>query len=368
MNEHTIRYRPYGQQAYTSVIVHQTVPDRLQWNELGLGSQCLVVFDQNVEWFADRVVEMMSHEGFSVSPLALVIQTKDLESVTTICRAMVETLPSFVVAIGGGATCDMTAFASSCFRRGTPVILVPTTLLAVADACVSGKTGVDFGGLKNSLGTIYYPRLSFCVLDALRTLDRASFRSGLAEIVKVAITSSPELFTRLEDSGRQLSPTHPDLLDVVIASCKLKADIVEGNPMMRLHSIYGHVIGQAIESLTLGANRHGDCVAIGMGVEGHIAVQLGLWPFDSWKRQMQLLWSLGLPTQVPPAVTIDEIIAQMKKDKLATPNAIRMILPSSVGSVYAHDDDPRTEVSYDLVARCLREYIDTVGSQSTAEA
>lgn len=357
MSEIRINYRPYGQKETLDVRIWEALPEQFNLTFHHFGRRCLLVVDNKVQEFAQQVGDKLMADGHEVAYAMLDATHKNLATATHIWEAMTRTQPDFAVAIGGGAICDLTGFTSSCYRRGIPTILFPTTLLAMADVCISGKTGIDFANIKNSIGTIHFPRVSICVLETLRTLDEFDFRSGLSEMVKISVTSDDSLFSYLESLAPVIGPECPDLPGVIAHSCRLKANIVEGSPLVRLYSLYGHLVGQAIEALHIGRDRHGDCVSIGLHYEGYIAYKLGIWDKDSWLRQMDLLLSLGLPVDMPGDVGVDALLCQMQKDKLSKGGSFNMILPRCIGQVNIIGDDPRTNVPYDFTKDCLTELI-----------
>jgi 3-dehydroquinate synthase len=284
------------------------------------------------------------------------VPPKSLEQAATIWKAMTVHKPDVAVAVGGGTVCDLTGFTASTFRRGIPFVLFPTTLLAMADAAISGKTGIDFNSIKNSVGTIHYSSAVVGILETLNTLGEQEFRSGLSEIVKVAVTSDATFFDWLEEHSTVLYPGDTSLMQAVQHSCFLKAKIVEGNPQIRLHSLYGHLIGQAIEALGIDHKRHGDCVSIGLNAEGFIAFRIGLWQESEWQRQRNLLESFQLPLTIPPDISLEQLLESILKDKHASKTAVKMILPSTIGTVNTVNGNAHTTVPVDLLVRHLQAF------------
>ena len=355
INSAVIKFKPYGKD--TTCTVEIAKASQLEF-EFGheLSGRCLVVYDKNIQWFIPTVCENLTFKGFEPTTFGLDIKLKDMDSALKICNKLIECQPGFSVAIGGGTTCDLTGFASSIYHRGIPVIYFPTTLLAMADVCVSGKTGIDYGNIKNSLGTIHFPLLSICVIDTLQTLNEGEFRSGLSEIVKVAVTSDKIFFHQLETVSEKINNSFDGMYSIIESSCHLKARLVESVPTVRLHSLYGHVIGQALESLGIGRYRHGDCVSIGLNAEGYIAWKLGLWGKDNWIRQRNLLEALSLPLTIPRDIKINEIVRHIRNDKLSTQSHANLILPIGMGEMYSQSGDPRVKIPYDLIFEYLREF------------
>lgn len=165
-----------------------------------------------------------------------------------------------VVAVGGGVSGDMAGFAAACYMRGVDFYNVPTTLLSQVDSSIGGKTAVDFGGAKNIIGAFYQPRAVLIDTDTLKTLDKRQISAGLAEVIKMSLTSDAELFSLLE--SKELGE---NLCEVIVAALKIKkqvveADVKEGGVRKILN--FGHTLGHAIEAC--GGLLHGECVALGM--------------------------------------------------------------------------------------------------------
>ncbi len=209
---------------------------------------------------------------------------------------------TLVVAFGGGVTSDIAGFAASTLLRGVRFVAAPTTLLAMADASVGGKTGIDHPAGKNLVGTIYQP--SGVVIDTahLMTLPVRELRAGVAEVVKIALATSASLFERLETEGaRLLDPRSQALREIVRESVALKARVVrdderEGGRRAILN--LGHTIGHALEASS-GFRKylHGEAVALGTVAELAVTVRAGLTPSDVLPRTERLLRAVGLPTE-----------------------------------------------------------------------
>lgn len=178
---------------------------------------------------------------------------------------------SLIINLGGGVICDLGGFIASIFKRGIPFIHIPTTLLAMADASVGGKCGVDLGNIKNQLGTITQPNAIFIYSTFLGTLTTKQLRNGMAEIIKIALIADKKLIADLQTSNKKLE-------EIIKKSVKLKATIVKKDPFdkgIRNCLNFGHTIGHAVESALLGTKKevlHGEAVVIGMIIESLIAL------------------------------------------------------------------------------------------------
>jgi 3-dehydroquinate synthase len=245
-------------------------------------------------------------------------------------------------------------FAAACYRRGTPFVLVPTTLLAMVDASISGKTGVDCGGLKNSVGAIRFPRHVQICIDALQTLPDAEFRSAFSEIIKLAITTNPQILEAVNHFNPERPRRNDGLLGLIHRTCLTKASLVSSGAKTRLHSLYGHVIGHALESMHYG--RHGDCVAVGIEIEGYFSVELGLWNKHDWLVQRAALRRVGLATQLPATINVDALLDKMRQDRFASNAGAGFILPSAMGAVHEELGEPHTKIPWADISRLLESH------------
>ena len=262
---------------------------------------------------------------------------------------------STFVALGGGVIGDMTGFSAATWLRGVNFVQVPTSLLAIVDASVGGKTGVNHPQGKNLIGAFYQPKLVAIDPHLLKTLPPREFRAGMAEVIKYGVIWDADLFTKLEHHQ------HLDTLDgigdslietMIIRSCQAKADVVgqdEKEAGIRAILNYGHTIGHAVESLTNYKQFvHGEAVAIGMVAAGKIAVEMGLWTAEAAKRQDALIAKAGLPTNIPPEIGTEDILETIKSDKKVKAGKVRFILPTEIGKVTITD-----RVTSEIITKAL---------------
>lgn len=244
-----------------------------------------------------------------------------------------------LLAIGGGIACDVTAFVAATWMRGIGCGLVPTTLLAQADAGIGGKCGINFMGRKNMLGA-FYPA-DFCLCDPLflATLARRDVAAGLAEVVKHAALFDGALFGFLEAHAAELLAAEPSLTARALRrSLELKAAIVEADPLergARRQLNFGHTLGHAVESLL--DLRHGEAVAVGMRLAAHLSIDRALLSTEDGARLMALLDCLALPglTVLAP-LTPEQIGAALRADKKRERDKVLLVLLRGLGSAASH--------------------------------
>ena len=265
---------------------------------------------------------------------------------------------STFVALGGGVIGDMTGFSAATWLRGVNFVQVPTSLLAIVDASVGGKTGVNHPQGKNLIGAFYQPKLVAIDPNLLKTLPPREFRAGMAEVIKYGVIwdEDLDLFTKLEHHGDldTLNNVGNELLENIITrSCQAKAEVVsqdEKESGLRAILNYGHTIGHAVESLTHYKQFvHGEAVAIGMVAAGKIALEMGLWTQQEAARQDALIAKAGLPTDIPGKIDIDDILETIKSDKKVKAGKVRFILPTAIGKVTITD-----KVTPEIITKALK--------------
>lgn len=252
-----------------------------------------------------------------------------------------------MVALGGGVVGDMAGFAAATWLRGINFVQVPTSLLAMVDASIGGKTGVNHPQGKNLIGAFHQPRLVLIDPQVLATLPPREFRAGMAEVIKYGVIWDAGLFAHLEAADRldQQRYISEELLQTILTcSCQAKAHVVgkdEKEAGLRAILNYGHTIGHAVESLTgYRVVNHGEAVAIGMMAAGEIALALNLWTAAEQDRQRLLLKKTGLPIQLPTGIEIEAILEALQTDKKVKSGRVRFVLPTQIGTVTVTDQVP----------------------------
>jgi shikimate kinase/3-dehydroquinate synthase len=330
-----------------AVLVGERLVDRLGALVSGLGrwtTVALVSDDVVGPLYADRVAASLESVGMSVARPTMPAGEahKILETVSDLYNQFLAAgldRSGLVVALGGGVVGDVVGFAAATYMRGLPLVQIPTTLLAMVDSSVGGKTGVDLPAGKNLVGAFKQPVLVAIDPEVLATLPPDDFRAGLAEVAKAGVISSPELFQRLGDGGTELSW-------IIREAVAVKIDVVEADPYERGRRAVlnlGHTFAHAFERLSDYQLRHGEAVAMGMAAAARLAVDLGHCQPAVRQRIIALLDHLGLPT-APPNYEPEAVWDAMTSDKKKQGKQLRFVLPLDIGQVDVFNDVPRQAV------------------------
>ena len=232
-----------------------------------------------------------------------------------------------LIALGGGVVGDLTGFAAATFLRGIAFIQIPTSLLAMVDSSVGGKTAIDLPAGKNLVGAFYQPKLVLCDLTLLSTLPQEIFLDGCAEVIKYGILYDVPLFDHLEENG-------PDFdREAVITRCvELKRDVVEQDEFdlgLRMKLNLGHTIGHGVEAGSNFETSHGKGVAIGTAIVTRSAAAQGLCSRETEQRILSVLKNFHLPTATE--FTAEELFAHALSDKKRSGNTVSLIVPREIG-------------------------------------
>jgi len=251
---------------------------------------------------------------------------------------------SAIIALGGGVAGDLAGFVASSYMRGIPWIQIPTTLLAMADASIGGKVGIDLPAGKNLLGAFWQPKAVYADLACLKTLPHAHMLNGLAEVAKSALIKDTRLFSLLEKNGKSiLKADNRVLVEAMKASLRVKGAVVEKDEFetLGLRKIlnYGHTIGHALEALSGFQLLHGIAVALGMKAAARIAVEMNIMKYSEEVRQANLLSRLGFPGRVQAYLAKkintpagrEKLFNYIFKDKKAQAGIVEMVLLSGIG-------------------------------------
>ncbi|MCS6771465.1 MAG: 3-dehydroquinate synthase [Kiritimatiellae bacterium] len=303
----------------------------------------LLVSDDTVDaLYGDRVVSLLESAGFRVARVRVPPgeETKSIHWFGRLCEAAAEARldrHSAVVALGGGVIGDLAGFVAASYARGVKLVQVPTTLLAMVDSAVGGKTGVNLPQGKNLVGAFHQPSLVVADLELLRTLPARELTAGLAEVVKYGVIRDADFFAYLEQHMESIRAGDLEILERVVArSCEIKAAVVgadERESGERAILNFGHTVGHALEQATgYSALLHGEAVAIGMDFAARLSVRLTHLPAADAGRIRALLRRAGLPTE-PPDIPWVDIRRAISVDKKGAGGVPKFVLAEAIGRV-----------------------------------
>ncbi|MBR4555852.1 MAG: 3-dehydroquinate synthase [Clostridiales bacterium] len=301
--------------------------------------KALVVSETNVaKYYLDKVKNVLAEAGFEVIDYVFEAgeQNKNINEIAGMWNRMAEagfTRTDFVVGLGGGVTTDMAGFAASTFLRGIKVIQLPTSLLAMVDASVGGKTGIDIPMGKNQVGAFWQPSVVIEDISFLKTLPDEVFTEGMGEVTKHAFIMDLALLEKLENAGGDIRSDESVLEEIVAMNVADKASVVgedETDNGRRQTLNFGHTVGHVIERDSGFTKPHGVCVAKGMGIIIDACVNAGTLTKEDAERMKNLLTLYKLPKG--DEITPEEIVAGAMNDKKKRGNTLSVILVNKIGN------------------------------------
>ena len=317
------------------------------------GSRAFLVTDENVRAHAEVAAASLTDSSWQAH--LTVLPAGEGQKSLAVAGQLYDRLAeveadrrTLVVAVGGGVTGDLAGFVAATYARGLPLLMIPTTLLAMVDSSVGGKVGINHPRAKNLIGAFHQPAGVWIDTALLASLPDREYRSGLAEVVKYGVILDADLFAYLEANADAVLGRDPATVRYIVARCcRLKADVVERDEReetgLRAVLNYGHTFAHAFETAAgYGTWLHGEAVAAGMVCASRVAERRGLIPAELTRRQERLLTRFGLPT-APEAWPVDTLLAAMRRDKKALAGKLRFILPERLGAVALVDDIPESE-------------------------
>lgn len=317
------------------------------------GSRCALISDTNVApHFADRVAKSLAADN--VQPTLITVpageKSKSLEQAGEICERMLAAAldrQSFVVGLGGGMIGDLSGFVAAIFQRGIPHVQIPTTLLAMVDSSIGGKTAVNTKTGKNLIGAFHHPAIVIDDVDLLKTLPRRDFNQGFAEIIKHAIIADAKMFGELQSAaGRTRHGEHVDLNKIEPLVCRnieIKSSVVAKDERDRTGDRalvnFGHTVGHAIERAgDYKQFRHGEAISLGIVAACDISAKKAGLPKDQQKAIVDLLQSFELPTRLPSNFPRAKILEAIPFDKKFDAGKIRFVVTPAIGSARLSTD------------------------------
>lgn len=305
----------------------------------GLSGPIALVTDQNVaEHYLSRAKKSLQAANYSTR--AVIIPPGEAsKTMSTVSHLWDEFLAaglerrSTVAALGGGVVGDLAGFAAATYMRGIPWVNLPTSLLAMVDASLGGKTGADLPQGKNLIGAFHAPQLVLADPSTMTTLPRAELRSGMAEVIKTGIIGDSELIGACAHGWEMIEADWDEIIRKAMA---VKIKVIEADPYeggLRAVLNLGHTIGHAVEKVSNYELRHGEAVAIGMVAEARLAEQIGIAQQGLADEIKDVCMRIGLPVEIPPDMTREEITEAMQVDKKRSSARVKYALPLRIGEV-----------------------------------
>ncbi|MGH8100713.1 MAG: 3-dehydroquinate synthase [Chthoniobacterales bacterium] len=318
-----------------------------QFLDKNLGPRCAIVSDTNIAaHFGERLTEILKAAGFA--PMLITIpageQFKTLEQAGAICDQMIAARldrQSFVIGLGGGVIGDISGFVAAIFHRGISHVQIPTTLLAMVDSSIGGKTGVNTRDGKNLIGAIHHPVLVIDDVDLLKTLPPREFNQGFAEIIKHAVTSDAEMFEEVAQAS--VAGWKHALTSLIRRNIEIKAALVAKDERDRIGERallnFGHTVGHAIERAgNYKTFLHGEAVSLGIVAACDISMKKADLAREQRDAIVDLLRAFDLPTQLPSNFPRAKIFEALPLDKKFESGKVRFVITPRIGSAYLSSD------------------------------
>lgn len=315
----------------------------------GKGNHFVIITDSHVEKLIAKELESKLHKAGLRTSLISFPKGEEYKS-----RATKEAIENqmlnqrlgrdtCIIAIGGGVVTDLAGFVAATYCRGIPFISIPTTLLAMVDASIGGKTAVNTHHGKNMIGAFYEPEAIFINPTYLLTLSDDQMRCGAAEIIKHGLIGSYELFEIMETQFTAWQTRDLVFLeDLVRRNCAIKQKIVSADPKeagVRKILNFGHTIGHAIESADEYAISHGDAVAVGMSMEAELSVKMGILSEADLRRIQEVLLKYGFSLTPPKKISLDALKAALAHDKKSLLSLPRFVVLKEIGKVECFNEN-----------------------------
>ena len=331
--------------------LRQQVGERLTQNLPG--RRLWVVSDTLVaRLYGQEIIDGLNRQGFIASLLTVARgeRSKSWPVVARLTQLLLDQgadRSSVLVALGGGVVGDLTGFLAAIFMRGIPVVQIPTTLLAMVDAAIGGKTAINIPAGKNLLGAFHQPRLVLIDPEFLLTLPARERRNGLAEVVKAGFIRDAGLLDLLAGTGRGLFQDkqlrdRERLTEIIGRAAAIKAEVVAADERegdLRRILNFGHTLGHAFEKASHFKLKHGEAVALGMVAALDFSVQLTGLEAAAARQGRELLASLGLPVRLPP-LPKNEVLRALKVDKKKQQERLVFVLLKKLGEAVVYPDVP----------------------------
>lgn len=313
---------------------------------------CIVADSTTGNLYLDNVMDIVKE--YSDKVISFVFEagekSKNLDTVGGLYEKLINghfDRKDIILALGGGVTGDLAGYTAATYLRGIRVIQLPTSLLAMVDSSIGGKTGVDFKGYKNMVGAFHQPSAVYINTSTLGTLTDAQYFSGFGEIIKHGLIKDMKYFEYICANIDKLKKRDTSVLEEIIAgSCEIKRAVVENDPEEKGERAllnFGHTLGHAIEKLMDFSMLHGECVAAGMAAASYISMERGMISSSSYNRIRTIIEGLNLPLDVE-GISAEDVLKVSKSDKKMDAGKIKFILLDGMGNAVIRDDVTDSEM------------------------
>lgn len=309
------------------------------------GNKYAIITDSNIKGiYGDKLLKKLRKAGIEAELFAIRAgeKSKDMKTISAICSKMIRKKfdrKSCIIALGGGVAGDFAGFVASIFMRGIPYIQAPTSLLAMVDSAVGGKTGVDIPEGKNLIGSFYNPETVLIDLEFLKKLPKRQLQIGLAEAIKYGVIWDKKFFEYFQKNTKKiLRKERAAMSKIISTSVAIKAEVVtkdfkEGGLRRILN--YGHTYGHAIECLSKYKLTHGEAISIGMHFANFLV------DFKDTDTVNAVFKAYGLPISMPKKMSATDIYKCMLSDKKTIGGDIHFVVPKKIGTVEVQKIDPK---------------------------
>lgn len=305
------------------------------------GRRSLIVSDTNVApLYLEKLRTVLNGQNIVTDCIVLPAgeESKSQDNAMMILAKLIELnfkRSDIVIALGGGVIGDISGYVASVYHRGLNFLQIPTTLLSMVDSSVGGKNGVDYGRIKNVLGTFYNPSLVYMNLDALSTLDERQFYNGFAEAMKSALIKDAQYYEWIIENMYEICDRDPATMEeLVYRSVSIKKLVVEKDfydlKGERALLNLGHTIGHAIEALKMGELLHGECVALGCVGAAYISHKKNMLSLEEYLEIRDMFVPFNLPITID-SIDLDKVLSNVTKDKKQDNLGLAFVLLKKIG-------------------------------------
>lgn len=325
-----------------------SIASKIKGSKTNVTSMTIVTDDNVAKLYLNSFIDALSKQNTDtdIQINSVIIPSgenyKNNDTINNIYKELIEKevdRNGLLIALGGGVVGDMTGFVAATFLRGIDFVQVPTTLLAMTDSSIGGKTGIDFGPYKNMIGAFKMPLLVCINISTLDTLPEREFQSGMAEVIKSALIYDSAFYEWLNTNESAINDKNKDnLLQMIYNACNIKNDVVTKDPYekgLRRILNFGHTIGHAIEAASGFLMKHGECVALGMIAAAKISNDKNLISENDLKSIIDTIKGFNLPTTLSiDDISADDIAKLTLNDKKMDGNKINFVLLKNIGEAY----------------------------------